>query len=92
MSVTRGGGSDIISVDLGSRRERRLTSSGAIDTSPCYSPDGSQIVYNSDRGGDQQLYVMDAGGGGGKRISFGAGPLEKVPRPVPASVCRRARN
>ena len=41
--------------------------------SPCYSPDGSQIVFNSDRGGDQQLYVMGAGGGGGKRISFGSG-------------------
>ena len=54
-------------------RARRLTNSGAIDVSPCYSPDGSQIVFNSDRGGDQQLYVMDAGGGGVRRISFGSG-------------------
>ena len=61
------------SVDLGSRGERRLTNSGAIDTSPCYSPDGSQIVFNSDRGGDQQLYIMGAGGGGARRISFGRG-------------------
>ena len=73
MSVSRGGGSDIVAVDLGSRSSRKLTDSGAIDTSPCYSPDGSQIVFNSDRGGDQQLYVMGAGGGGAKRISFGAG-------------------
>ena len=50
-----------------------MTESGAIDVSPCYSPDGSQIVFNSDRGGDQQLYLMDAGGGGVRRISFGAG-------------------
>ena len=50
-----------------------LSNSGAIDVSPCYSPDGSQIVFNSDRGGDQQLYVMGAGGGGAKRISFGKG-------------------
>src|SRR5262249_10198461 len=50
-----------------------LTDGSAIDTSPSYSPDGSRIVFNSDRGGSQQLYVMDSGGGGIKRISFGSG-------------------
>ena len=30
-------------------------------------------MFNSDRGGDQQLYVMGAGGGGARRISFGSG-------------------
>ena len=30
-------------------------------------------MFNSDRGGDQQLYVMGAGGGGVRRISFGHG-------------------
>jgi TolB protein len=60
-------------VDAGSHATRRLTSSGSIDTSPCYSPDGSQIVFNSDRDGDQQLYVMGADGSGVKRISFGQG-------------------
>ena len=30
----------------------------AIDTSPSYSPDGAQIVFESDRGGAQQIYVM----------------------------------
>lgn len=33
-----------------------------------------QLVFNSDRGGSQQLYVMDAeGGGDARRISFGQG-------------------
>ena len=63
----------LVTVDLASRASRRLTDSGAIDVSPCYSPDGSQIVFNSDRGGDQQLYMMSAGGGGVRRISFGSG-------------------
>jgi TolB protein len=31
------------------------------------------FVFNSDRGGSQQLYVMSAGGGGAHRISFGSG-------------------
>ena len=30
-------------------------------------------MFNSDRGGDQQLYVMGAGGGGARRICFGSG-------------------
>ena len=69
-----GGGSDIVAVDWRSRsRSRRLTNSGSIDVSPCYSPDGTQIAFNSDRGGDQQLYVMDADGSDAKRISFGKG-------------------
>ena len=58
---------------MGGGGRRQLTNSGAIDTSPCYSPDGSQIVFNSDRGGDQQLYVMGAGGGDARRISYGRG-------------------
>ena len=62
-------------VDLGSRASRRLTDSGAIDVSPCYSPDGSQIVFNSDRGGDQQLYVMGAGGGGAQAHQLRLRPL-----------------
>ena len=43
------------------------------ETSPSYSPDGSLIVFESDRAGQQQLYVMSAGGGEGQRISFGGG-------------------
>jgi TolB protein len=41
--------------------------------SPRFSPDGSQIVFNSDRGGSPQLYIMSASGGGARRISFGQG-------------------
>ena len=38
MATTDGGASDIIAVTGGS--VRRLTNSGAIDVTPCYSPDG----------------------------------------------------
>jgi TolB protein len=69
-----GGGSDIMVVGLNGGNARRLTQSGgSIDVSPCFSPDGTQIVFNSDRGGDQQLYVMGADGSGAKRISYGRG-------------------
>jgi TolB protein len=60
-------------MDLRSRARQRLTNHAAIDTSPSYSPDGAQIVFNSDRGGSPQLYVMSANGSGQRRISFGNG-------------------
>ena len=60
-------------MDLQSRATTRLTSTTAIDTGPSYSPDGNRIVFESDRGGRQQLYVMNADGSAVQRISFGNG-------------------
>jgi TolB protein len=52
---------------------QRLTTSPGVDTDASYSPDGSKIVFESDRGGSQQLYVMNADGSGERRITFGRG-------------------
>jgi TolB protein len=60
-------------MDLRSKQTTRLTDTPAIDTAPCYSPDGSRICFESDRGGSQQIYVMSANGGAAQRISFGEG-------------------
>jgi len=74
MSLLRDdGNSNIFAMDLRSRNTTRLTNSNAIDTSPSYSPDGSQIVFTSDRGGRAQIYVMGADGSNARRISFGDG-------------------
>jgi len=74
MSIADQGTTRIYKMDLRSRNLIKLTdSSGSIDTSPSYSPDGAQIVFNSDRGGSQQLYVMNADGSNVHRISFGDG-------------------
>jgi TolB protein len=45
----------------------------AINTAPSFSPDGSRITFESDRGGTQQIYVMNADGSNQARISFGKG-------------------
>ena len=58
---------------IASRRSPRLTHGPGINTSPSYSPDGSQIVFESDRGGGQQIYIMNADGSDQHRISFGDG-------------------
>jgi TolB protein len=60
-------------MDLATRRATRLTDHPAIDTSPSYSPDGTQVTFNSDRGGTQQIYVMNADGSNVARISYGKG-------------------
>lgn len=74
MSIASGGTTTINEMDLRSRSMRRLTNNpGTIDTSPSYAPDGHAIVFNSDRGGSQQIYTMDANGGNVQRISFGQG-------------------
>jgi TolB protein len=60
-------------MDLRSRQVTRLTTDPAIDTAPSFSPDGNQIAFESDRGGSQQIYVMNADGSNQHRISFGTG-------------------
>ncbi|MGH6761323.1 MAG: Tol-Pal system beta propeller repeat protein TolB [Phyllobacterium sp.] len=67
------GSANIYAMDLRSRTTTRLTSTAAIDTSASFSPDGTQIVFESDRGGRPQIYKMGADGSNPTRISFGDG-------------------
>ena len=68
-----GGNTDIYRVPAGGGTPQRLTNTPGIDVGGCYSPDGSRIVFESDRSGSQQLYVMNADGSNQRRISFGGG-------------------
>ena len=49
---------------------QRLTRSGGSDLSPSLSGDNAQIAFVSDRGGTPQIYLMSAGGGSAKRLTF----------------------
>ncbi len=46
-----------------------LTSGDALDVSPSWSPDGSKIVFISDRAGRPHVYVMNSDGSGQRKIS-----------------------
>jgi len=73
LSISSGGHTNIYKMRLNSNQVKQLTSSKCINTSPFFSPNGSKIVFVSDRSGSQQIYIMNSDGTGQKRISFGYG-------------------
>lgn len=57
----------------GSYKVVRITHHPAIDAAPTWAPDGNTIAFQSDRGGDYDVYTVPAGGGNVKRITSWAG-------------------
>ena len=73
-SMAIAGNTDIYRVSAaGGGTPVRLTDSPAIEVGGSYSPDGSRIVFESDRSGSQQCYIMNADGSNVRRISFFGG-------------------
>lgn len=64
-----GGNPDIVILGRDGGLRRRLTDHWAIDVSPSWSPDGSQIAFCSSRSGAPQIYVIGADGGGLRRVT-----------------------
>ena len=59
--TNRDGNDEIYVMDRGGA-VRNLTSSGARDRNPVWSPDGSRIAFVSDREGNNEVYVTDLTG------------------------------
>ncbi len=55
----------------------RLTSHPGLELFPRFSPDGSEIAFTGQYDGDEQVYVIPAGGGAPKQLTFypATGPL-----------------
>ena len=47
----------------------RLTFDDAFDSSPAWSPDGRRIAFESERDGNDEIYVMNADGSGVARLT-----------------------
>ena len=80
LTMSYEGNSDIYRIDPSDGRvEARLTNNPGIDSSPCFSPDGGQIAFVSNRQGSPQIFIMSAMGGGAKRVTF-QGKYNQTPR------------
>lgn len=69
MTLSGGGSPEIYVANAQGKQIAARTRSDAAKSSPCWSPDGSQIVFAMEPG--PQLYVMPAGGGAPRRLSIG---------------------
>jgi len=54
---------DLWSMPLSGGEARRLTSGPAWDVQPQFSPDGTELLFTSDRGGNENVWRMPADGG-----------------------------
>jgi Tol biopolymer transport system component/imidazolonepropionase-like amidohydrolase len=48
---------------------RTITSGGAWDMQPRFSPDGKSIAFTSDRGGGDNIWIIDADGGNPRQVT-----------------------
>lgn len=64
---------DIFEADPDGSNLRRLTTAPGYDAEGSYSPDGSRIVFTSQRDGDLEIYVMNADGTDQRRITNAPG-------------------
>src|SRR5437870_4945805 len=53
----------------GKAAPRQLTTSSKSDKHPRWPPDGKQILFESNRGGDWQLWAIDVNGGEARQLT-----------------------
>jgi len=75
--MTGEGSSEIYVTNAQGRAPSRKTRSDAVKSSPCWSPDGSQLLFAMEPG--PQLYQMPATGGAPRRLALNLGTYAAEP-------------
>jgi tricorn protease len=60
---------DLWIADLDGKNVRRLTSTGDVESSPFFSPDGQTIAFSASHEGNVDVYAMPASGGTPRRLT-----------------------
>jgi tricorn protease len=63
-------GGDIWVTGLSSQKTLRLTSTAAVESNPHISPDGKWVAFNSNRSGNNAVYIVSIEGGTPKRLTW----------------------
>ncbi|HST22680.1 MAG TPA: S41 family peptidase [Blastocatellia bacterium] len=61
---------DLWSVERGGGEARRITTHPGEESYPAFSPDGSQLAFSRQIGGNWDIYVMPATGGEARQITY----------------------
>ncbi len=78
----RDGNAEIYVMNPDGSGQTRLTFNSARDMFPALSPDGTRVVFASERDtGKQQLYVMNTDGSNVQRLTFATHPTEEDSQP-----------
>lgn len=75
--IGQGPGAEIYLINSNGTGAIALTSNTVLDDDPVWSPDGSHILFSSERDGDREIYAMDANGSSPVRITNTAGTDER---------------
>lgn len=68
-STKKDGNAEIYVLDMDTKKEKRLTFNRIIDSSPGWSPSGSEVVFVSQRSGNPHIYLMNASGTNVRKIT-----------------------
>ena len=69
VNISDDGNENIFIMDEDGSNVVQLTNNDGINSHPAWSPDGEQIVFNSDRRGDHEIFVMNADGTGSRQLT-----------------------
>ncbi len=60
---------DIYTIPIGGGRARRISAGLPYETQPRFSPDGRQIAFTSDRGGGENIWLMNVDGSNRRQLT-----------------------